>query len=771
MKISSNLLGLARVVSCAAALLGGMFISPTVFAVEYVAPRVLYTGQGHIYNTGQSFEAPMDAVGYAIKERCAGDTSRYNCSMESDPVWHFSSSNYQWWLSVDYSFQSRGLDATTTLHETLNVAISYDCPTNSSMTNHSTNPICALNNTDSIICDTCMGEDAQRASPTAGNPIIISRGVKFQVEVDYSNASGSLQFVRTFRSDQGNWSNNHEYSAMDFTRASASPPVNSCFPGKTVYGPYCFPYLGRSLPNDIAIRRGNNRTIYFGTTTDLSPAADVDDRVSFIYNQEGVKTGMSVANAKNGSTEIYDTTGRLISSTERNGRATVYSYSDKETPIEIAPAPGLLIGIADAFGQTLGFTYNAQSKISTLILPDGNLVGYEYNANSNISAVTYPDGKIRRYVYNEPENTAGLNEARFLTGIIDENDVRFATFKYNGNGVGLSTEHAGGVGKYQFSYSSGTTVVDPLGTTRTYHFSNLLGSYRNYYMLQPLANGSGSVSARTSYDANANISSIIDYNGIETTYAYDLSRNLKTKIVEASGTTLARTTSTEWHSTYRLPLRIAEPKKITTYTYDASGNMLTKSVQATTDANGASAFSAVAVGTPRAWTYTYSPLGQPLTSTGPANDTTTYTYDSRGNLSSVTNAAGHLTGMSNYDANGKVGRITDPNGLVTDFSYTPRGWLASKTVGGEAWQFDYDGVGQLTLLTAPDNSTVTYTYDGAHRLTAIADSAGNSIAYTLDPMGNRIAEALKDPGGNLARQTIRAYDALNRLKQQTAGAQ
>nr|WP_315219214.1 hypothetical protein [uncultured Duganella sp.] len=127
--------------------------------------------------------------------------------------------------------------------------------------------------------------------------------------------------------------------------------------------------------------------------------------------------------------------------------------------------------------------------------------------------------------------------------------------------------------------------------------------------------------------------------------------------------------------------------------------------------------------------------------------------------------------MSNYDANGRVGKIIDPNGLVTDLTYTPRGWLASRSVGGQNTSFTYDGTGQLTELSFPDNSKITYSYDGAHRLTGIADSLGNSISYTLDAAGNRTAEVVKDINGVLTRQTTKIYNALSLLKSQTGGAQ
>ena len=294
------------------------------------------------------------------------------------------------------------------------------------------------------------------------------------------------------------------------------------------------------------------------------------------------------------------------------------------------------------------------------------------------------------------------------------------------------------------------------------------------------------------YDAYGNVASRTDFNGNKTCNSYDLTRNLETARIEgaansttcstvlsaASLTAPMRKVTTTWHATYRLPTAIAEPKKITTFSYDTAGNLLTKTVQATTDATGAQAFSSTLTGAADQWTYTYNAVGQVLTIDGPRPDATdkiTYAYDTSGNLVTITNAAGHVTTLSNYDAHGHAGRIVDPNGIATDLTYHPRGWLASSTVTDgaavETTTYAYDGVGQLTGVTLPKGAKVHYTYDDAHRLTAIADNLGNKITYTLDNMGNRINEQVKDPGGALARQTSRLYDALNRLQQVTGGAQ
>jgi YD repeat-containing protein len=324
---------------------------------------------------------------------------------------------------------------------------------------------------------------------------------------------------------------------------------------------------------------------------------------------------------------------------------------------------------------------------------------------------------------------------------------------------------------------------------------------------------------------------------LRTCYAYDLSRNLETVRVEglsssvacpsdlvgysvpaASNTSAVRKVSTQWHPSWRLEVKRAEPKLLTTNVYNgqpdpSAGDALAscapssallpdgsaiavlckKIEQATGDATGTLGFAAGAVGRARVWSYSYNADGQQLTQTDPRGNTTTTAYyaatDSanrpprytRGDRASVSNALGQVTSYPLYDAHGNVLRQVEPNGVITDYRYDLRQRLTQVTVtpaGGataatpvQITAYAYDKVGQLIQVTHPDGSTLTYTYDAAHRLSDISDAAGNTVHYTLDAMGNRINEVTKDPSGNLARQIARSYDALNRLQQISGAAQ
>ena len=155
---------------------------------------------------------------------------------------------------------------------------------------------------------------------------------------------------------------------------------------------------------------------------------------------------------------------------------------------------------------------------------------------------------------------------------------------------------------------------------------------------------------------------------------------LETSRTEAYGTPRARTITTQWHSTFRLPTQIDEPGKRTTFTHDANGNVLTKTVLDTSTSES------------RTWTYTYNSFGQVLTANGPrtdVSDVTTYTYYSCttgyqcGQVQTITNALGHVTTYNTYNAHGQPLTITDPNGVVTTLTYDARQRLTSRTVGSE----------------------------------------------------------------------------------------
>ncbi|AXW63691.1 type IV secretion protein Rhs (plasmid) [Ralstonia solanacearum] len=547
-------------------------------------------------------------------------------------------------------------------------------------------------------------------------------------------------------------------------------------------------------------------------------------------------TGWTFTNAQD-ELESYDADGKLLSITNREGAAQTLAYScttvsstcPSVTSGSVAPIAGLLISVTDSAGRQINFTYDRQARISTIADPSGGVYSYIYGSGSNTAnlvSVTYPGGAVRSYLYSESGNVSsspatGVDYTHALTGIQDENGSRYVTWRYDANGRAYSSEHgSNGADRVSMTYNTdgSVAVVDALGTTRTYNFATSSGTVRNVGITGQPCDGCFTALA---YDSNGNVTSETDFNGHVTCLSYDLTRNLETARVEGlpAGTACpssldgytvpagARKITTQWHATWRKPVRIAEPGRITSYSYNGDSGQLcapttavvgngvpigvpcSQTAQPTADADGSQGFGAGASGTARTQQWTYDSNGQALTAKGlrtdvsdqvslsyrAADDTAMPPQYRRGDLYQVIDALGHTTTVDKYDPNGRPLQLTDANSVVTTFTYTPRGWLTRQTVTpaggvGQTTSYSYDAAGQLTQVTQPDGGTVSFSYDPAHRLTGASDSQGNSVTYTLDAMGNRTQEQTKDPSGSLARQVTRVIDSLNRVQKVTVGA-
>lgn len=583
---------------------------------------------------------------------------------------------------------------------------------------------------------------------TKGNPCELPNGAKTQAESDYS-ATGEfpLRFARRYDSYQA-----YQYY---FGNAAARWPLPLGVGWSATYF-QTLRYEASNLQARAVITRPDGKSRFFRPVASNFVADDDEaDRLMRLTDGSGNTTGWEYVSTSD-ETETYDASGRLLSIRSRAGITHTLSYLSATDRFPSA--------VTDSAGRQLTFTYDAgvYPKLAAITLPGGGQIAFTYDSKGNVVTVLYPDANARSYHYE----LTGEQQVNLLTGITDESAIRFATFAYGDPNRLTSTEHAGGVDRYAFAYSSDSRIVtDPLNKQRIYGTAVVQGARRTTSSTA-LCPGCGESKA-LQYDADGNISSRTDFKDVQTTYAYDLARNLETSRTEAYGTPRARTITTAWHSTFRLPTQIDEPGKRTTFTHDTNGNVLTKTVLDT------------ATSASRTWTYTYNSFGQALTANGPrtdVSDVTTYTYYTCttgyecGQLHTATNALSHVTTYNTYNAHGQPLTITDPNGVVTTLTYDTRQRLTSRTVSSEQTTFDYWPTGLLKKATLPDGSFLEYTYDGAHRLTQIEDSEGNHIVYTLDAMGNRTAEQLYDPSDALTQTRTRVFNTLNQLWKEIGAA-
>lgn len=614
---------------------------------------------------------------------------------------------------------------------------------------------CALSGYSDPDTGLCGGsKDGLGMSCSAGangtNPIHNASSNKFQKESDFVDGGSGLRFERFFNSrdyaDIGlgvGW--RHTYSSrLQVYFVSAGLPVTAYRPdGSTII----------FQPN------GGG-----GWVTD----PDVNATLSMTTNPATQMDVWSLT-LPDSSVEQYDENGRLTKITNITGRVLSLSYVNER-----------LSAVQTDEGRSVQFGYDTDGRLNLVTLPDSRIINLSYVGSGRLDRVTYPDetpsdpvdNPYRQYLYNEAAHDASGDPTHaHLTGIVDENLQRFATFTYDGQGRATSSKHgeAGGIDLHTLTYgATKTTVRDALNSDREFNLSVIQGVAHSTGQTQPGGAGCGPSGNQLTYDVRGNALSKQDFNGHKSCHAYN-SRNLETARIEGLGIgvscpadvtayipttgTTERKILTEWDTRFRLPTKITQDGRETSIAYDSHGNVTSRSVKD------------LATNEVRTWatTYTYHAsvpgvLVQKIEN-GPridVSDLTTTDYYApdatctggglgcRGQVWKITNALGHVTTFNSYDANGRLIQMTDPNGLVTTLTYWARGWLKTRTVGTEVDSFDYDKVGQLIKHTRPDGSFVRYEYDDAHRLTDIVLSDDSRLHYTLDNAGNRIGEEIRD---------------------------
>ena len=287
---------------------------------------------------------------------------------------------------------------------------------------------------------------------------------------------------------------------------------------------------------------------------------------------------------------------------------------------------------------------------------------------------------------------------------------------------------------FEYAYTGeSTTVTDADGNETEYVFQPMPDL--NPYDWEPdwAARSPGSITGQDTYaSAQVNepsgqrrITQMVDENGIVTKFEYDNYHLISKKenyVPGSPGNVVPRTTYEYLNETSDLKTRVREPSvacpaqfKDTVTTYVPGTQWVeTVTVMGYEPDDCATQIS-------RTITYSnFNMYGQPERIDGPrvnpnnaadtewdATDVEYYVTNQSGEdcatsgggrcgqLKSISNALGHTTTFDLYDAHGRPTRMTDPNGLVTTYNYTPRGLVD--------WIKRDDGVNPIR--------TIDYTYD------------------------------------------------------------
>ncbi|MET4679527.1 RHS repeat-associated core domain-containing protein [Stenotrophomonas rhizophila] len=489
----------------------------------------------------------------------------------------------------------------------------------------------------------------------------------------------------------------------------------------------------------------------------------------------------------------FSANGLLQSRTMDDGNSLSYSYDVRSR----------LLSITHSSGRSLQFHYESPAGddlVSALSVAGQLVTSYSYNAEGQVASVTHADGSTRSYHYEDSRFP------QYLTGVTAEDARRYAWYGYDAEGRVTCSRHSGdcsqadvGIDGVRLEYTpAGTTIVtDALGKVSTYTLT-ASGAGGLPRKVTGIAEPHG-VEIRTFYseaqDFRRRLESLTDRRGIQTKYSYAEAvdpvsgRPVSVRTtIEGFGLPDQRVTEnhTDVATSRALVSRIGDRE-----TRINRNARLQPAVIAERDV-GSEVVRTTALSYCEEADVTAGicpQIGLLKSIDGPRSDvadTTNFTYYlsgdvgcvdpalgscrfRKGDLRSVSNGLGHTAETLAYDALGRPLSVKDINGVVTDYTYHPRGWPTSVTVRGadaasdRSTQISYWSTGQVQQVTEPDGAAVTYVYDAAQRLTDIADSAGNTVHYTLDNAGNRLEEDTLDSSGTLRRTLARIYNTLGQL--------
>jgi RHS repeat-associated protein len=506
---------------------------------------------------------------------------------------------------------------------------------------------------------------------------------------------------------------------------------------------------------------------------------------SSFFGESGVKDKLiklasgeyKLRRKKDNLTYLFGTNGKLTQVSDPNGNTLTLTYTS-----------GLVTQVTNNFGKTLTIQYNS-SRISSITDPKNQSITYTYTS-SNLTSVAYPDSQSISYAYDANHR---------LTDKYDTSSNLIGHWHYNTNGK-VDTYYRflkDSVPQERIDFSYTTSEPRTITLTRSTGTTTYTGAINDGIRVITGIEGCGATcggdtNKTFTYDQWVNLTDSTSISGAQsytTHYSYDEPANFWDRVGEVVEKTEAVGFPEERATGYTYTHRTDDPflltqstetkvsvlasgqNKVTTTNYDSYGRITSRTEAGYVLVNS--------VPTQRTYTtgFQYNSLGQLTQINGPrtdVSDVTTLAYyandsgqgNNRAQLMTVTDALGHITQYTNYDANGNVGTITDPNGVVTQLTYDQRNRI--KTVTNQSTsavtEYFYDARGNISYIIPPEGNRVDFAYNLADRVTQITDNLGNKIQYEYDVEGNRTGEDIFDPQQNLKKSLDFTFDAYNRLK-------
>lgn len=504
---------------------------------------------------------------------------------------------------------------------------------------------------------------------------------------------------------------------------------------------------------DIGAVYGQNNT--FTTTVD-----DGLTRSEYSFKKQYI--------AHNKPDVVYNTqiSTRALEGNQR--RVTAYTYNEaayRNVPTRIEERSYDTAGASSAAVTT--FQYNDWGHVTSQTDPLGGTVkstyemkffsGYDLSPVNVLTQRSETGGNNGLATTNFTYNSVTGSLTQSVTRDSQSNLLAQTNYQYDSYGnpifFQLKGETADTVVRQQFAYKSMQPTQQEVDVTNASGKSStitLQAGYNATGEMNSYTDGNQNTTT-TIYDKLGRVISEKNPDGTTTTLSYDDSNNTLTVTMPDLSKTIYRfdplgrlssETNERGSIAYsydkydRMVAKTDAAGQTTSYTYDAFDRITrehdgTSTTQMTYDDTARTR--TITDGENNRIRETYNVLGQ-VTKTEELRAAgnvvlASYSYDTKGNLISVTDGNGNLT-KNGYDALSRLTSVTDAENKKTSYTYSLGGDLTKVTYAdGKTLQKRYDEVGRLLVQTDPLGQSTQYTYDANNNVTKVLDRKGQERTY------------------------------------------
>ncbi len=466
---------------------------------------------------------------------------------------------------------------------------------------------------------------------------------------------------------------------------------------------------GVAIPDEVALILKNAVDWLTTSVTEpgqlVSPAGD--------YSVLSVlEDGRYTRRTKFGDLYTFDSSGYLESHSDRNGNSTRYAYN----------GDGLLEAVTDPVGRVTALTYSG-GLLSSVTDPAGRVTEFSHDADGNLTGITLPDDSSRLFSYDARHLMLSQTDQRGFSTSYQYNDAGqvIGSTQADGSPRTITPAQSVGIADEQPVLVDPATAlsgfVDPEGRSA----SMVTGAFGEPTQVTDAAD----LLITLARDGNGNAISTALPSGSITDRSFDLRGNLTSQIDRTLGGETAASFNAEFSLLTHLTAADAGMMSIV---YDDEGNL----TQITT------------------------PEGRALSST----------HDLNGLVESYTDSLG-TTGQLAYDGVGLPVQRTLGSGETQrseQVSYTAEGYVDLGTDAlARLFDFDYDPMGRLTMVTLPDGRELAYGYDAAGHRTSLTPPGRETYSFTVNNVGLLSAEQYPPVTGGGTNQTQYSYNLARQI--------